>query len=259
MAKGPYPYEPTPPHPGERQPGSESLLSRRSFIRNIVRIGVAGAVIPGTLTQLLPAVAPAGAGAGAAGPVIKRDPKTNAKTPITIKDLGNDPVVGEWGFLPAIIYRVKASKLEGSTKQRGYNTGQFAVADPVDPSFAIMVYRGKCKHLGCTVGWNGGLGASKDIEDYDGDGVPDGRILCPCHQGQYDIYDLAKNVPGTPPPAPLDVIRITIGDFNDPDGKIASATGAIIGTEVLVQGAYLDANQEGKGGAYVLGSQAGVV
>jgi nitrite reductase/ring-hydroxylating ferredoxin subunit len=121
---------------------------------------------------------------------------------------------------------------------------------------AIMVYRGKCKHLGCTVGFNTGLGASKDEPDYDGDGLPDGRILCPCHQGQYDIHDLAKNVPGTPPPAPLDVIRFNVGAYaGDPARAIPAAAGAIIGGELIPQAKYRDADLD-TSKAFALSTQA---
>lgn len=256
MSPGPNPPAKTI-LPGEK-PKGESLLSRRAFVRNTVRLAVAGAVLPGVLSQVLPAIAPSALSGAGSGPVIRRDPKTNAKIPLTVADLGTDPVVGEWGFLPAIIYRVKMESLRGSAEKRGYNTAQFAVADPTDKDSAILVYRGKCKHLGCTVGWNGLLGGSKDIEDYNGDGIPDGRILCPCHQGSYDIYDLARNVPGTPPPSPLDVIRIRVGNFSDPDGIIPSASNAILGTEVLVQNSYLAADEDSKAGnkTFLLGSQA---
>jgi menaquinol-cytochrome c reductase iron-sulfur subunit len=60
----------------------------------------------------------------------------------------------------------------------------------------IMVENGKvlalspvCKHLGCTVNWNG----SPDRPNH---------YFCPCHFGFYEKS--GKNVPGTPPPAPLD-------------------------------------------------------
>jgi Rieske Fe-S protein len=250
----------TPPHPGE-VPRGEPLLSRREFIRNSVRLAVAGALIPGLATQLLPAVPATGAGASAAGPVIRRG-ANNAKIPITIADLkpqpANPPLVGEWGFLPAAIYMVRTDILRAAAAKRGYNTGQFAVAHPTEGNYSIMVYRAKCKHLGCTVGWNGGLGGSKDVEDYDLDGLNDGRILCPCHQGQYDIYDLALNQPATPPPAPLDVIRFNVGSYSDPEGVIPSAANALIGTEVITQGKYREADLDGVAGqtAFLLASQA---
>jgi nitrite reductase/ring-hydroxylating ferredoxin subunit len=120
-----------------------------------------------------------------------------------------------------------------------------------------MVYKGKCKHLGCTVGFNAGLGGSKDVEDYDEDGANDGRILCPCHQGQYDIYDLARNVPGTPPPAPLDVIRFNIGDFGgDTQQRVPAASDAIIGGGFVNQSGYREADLDGDGAPFALGTQA---
>ncbi len=235
----------------------ESLLSRRSFIRRNVQLAVAGALIPGTLAQLLPAIAPDALGGGGAGPVIRRDPATNAKIPITIDDLAGDPpvvVTAEWSFLPAVVYKVKKTVLENSAAKRGYNTAQHAVQHPTEPDNAILVYDGKCKHLGCTVGWNAGLGGSADIPDYNEDGVNDGRILCPCHQGQYDIYDLAKNVPGTPPPSPLNVIQAKVETASLEDGS--SVPNAIVGFNKIIQEAYLAADLEGAGSAYALGSQA---
>jgi Rieske Fe-S protein len=250
MANDPVPHGRgvrTPPHPGESPPG-EPLLSRRDFIRNTVRLAVAGAIIPGALSQLLPAVAPAALAGGGAGPIIRR--ANGQKIPITVADLaGPAPVVvtAEWNFLPAVVYKVKAAALKGSAAYQEYNTAQHAVGHPSEDAHAILAYIGKCKHLGCTVGWNGGLGAAKPEvgkEDYDGDGINDGRILCPCHQGQYDIYNLARNQPGTPPPAPLNVIRINIDNFTDPDGKVQSASNAIIGVASIEQGKYLDANKD---------------
>jgi Rieske Fe-S protein len=242
----------TPPKP-------EPLLSRRDFIRNSVRLAVAGAVLPGLASQVLPAIAPAALSGGGPGPVIKRDAKQNP-FPVTLADLkeqpGNQPFVGEWGFLPAIVYMVKADVLRGSSAYQGYNTAQHAVQHPTQSKYALMVYRGKCKHLGCTVGWNGALGAAKPEvgkEDYDGDGINDGRILCPCHQGQYDIHNLARNQPATPPPAPLDVIRFNVvKSFSDPDGLIPNASDAIVGVEVIQQDKYLMANKSPMGSQFRL-------
>lgn len=203
----------------EAREAAPPLLSRREFIRNTVRLAVVGALVPGTLAQVLPSIAPAALGGVGPGPVIRRDPQTNARIPISLADLAGDPpvvVTAEWNFLPAVVYKVRRSILESSSEKRGYNTAQFALQHPTEPQNAILVYDGKCKHLGCTVGWNGELGGSADIPDYNEDGFNDGRILCPCHQGQYDIYDLALNVPGTPPPAPLNVIEFDVKAWNDP-------------------------------------------
>lgn len=204
------------PAPGERPP---SLLSRREFIRNTVRLAVVGALVPGVMAQLLPAIAPAALAGVGPGPVIRRDPQTNQRIPISLADLEGDPpvvVTAEWNFLPAVVYKVRRSILEASSEKRGYNTAQFAIQHPTEPQNAILVYDGKCKHLGCTIGWNDELPASNDHPDYNEDGFNDGRVLCPCHQGQYDIYDLALNVPGTPPPSPLNVIEFDVKGWTDP-------------------------------------------
>lgn len=233
-----------------------SLLSRREFIGNTVKLAVAGAIIPGAASQLLPFVAPDALGGGGEQPIILRDKKTNAKTPVTLADLAGDPpvvVTAEYAFLPAVVYKVKKSVLAASTAERGYNTAQHAIQHPTEPEHAILVYDGKCKHLGCTVGWGGNLGGSKDVEDYDGDGRLDGRILCPCHQGQYDIYNLALNVPATPPPAPLNVVRAKLGTA-EIDGT--STPNAIIGVEKIIQNGPREADLEGPGSAFAVGSQA---
>lgn len=236
---------PLPGQPAKK----ESLLSRRDFIKRSVQLAVAGAVVPGALSQLLPAVAPDALGGSGPGPVIRRDPATNAKIPITLADLAGEPpvvVTAEWNFLPAVVYKVHLAKLQASSGRRQYNTAQFAVQHPEEDDMAILVYDGKCKHLGCTVGFNKGLGASKDVPDYDGDGLPDGRILCPCHQGQYDIHDLAVNVPGTPPPAPLNVIEFDVTNFGgDPERGLPAAPNAIFGVQKLLQNKYQEAAGKG--------------
>lgn len=241
------------------QPKAPSLFSRREFIKGTVQLAVAGALIPAAMSQLLPAVAPDALGGGGPGPIIRRDATTNSKIPITVADLaGAAPVVvtAEWNFLPAVIYKVHKAKLQASAAKRGYNTAQFAVQHPEEEDMAILVYQGKCKHLGCTVGFNKGLGGSKDEADYDGDGLPDGRILCPCHQGQYDIHDLALNVPGTPPPAPLNVIRFNVTNYGgDAERAIPAAANCIFGGELLVQDKPRQANLD-KSTAFALGSQA---
>jgi Rieske Fe-S protein len=113
----------------------------------------------------------------------------------------------EWSFQPAVLYIVDPKILRASTLLRGIDTAQHAIALPGTDKL-LLAYNGKCKHLGCTVGWAADLGASKDIEDYTGDGVKEGRVLCPCHQAQYDVYDLGTQVPKTLAPEPLDVIKI---------------------------------------------------
>lgn len=234
--------------------GKEPLLSRRAFIGNTVKLAVAGALIPAGVAQLLPAVAPDALSSTGPGPVILRDERTNAKIPVTLSDLsgvtpageGKGVITAEWNFLPAVAYRVDKAVLEASTRVQGYNTGMYAVEDPRDATKAILLYDGKCKHLGCTIGWGSDLGGAKDSvgqEDYDGNGVLDGRILCPCHQGQYDIYNLALNQPATPPPAPLNVIEFDIKSWTD-EVTGQSYSNVIHGEVKILQDAHRDAERK---------------
>lgn len=234
----------------------ENLLSRRAFIATSVKLAVAGAIIPGALSQVLPAIAPDALGGGGPGPIIRRDPQTKAKIPITLADLaGAAPVVvtAEWNYLPAVIYKVRTDILKASAAYHGYNTAQHAQPLPTDPDFALMAYDGKCKHLGCTVGFNKGLGGAKPQvgkEDYDGDGLNDGRILCPCHQGQYDIHNLALNQPDTPPPAPLNVIRFVVMPSWTDEATGESYQNVIFGAEKILQSKYRDADLLGSGSPF---------
>lgn len=52
-----------------------------------------------------------------------------------------------------------------------------------------------CKHLGCTVAW-------------DSNPQYPGQFFCPCHFGRY--YKDGTNVPGTPPPKPLDKYAVKV-------------------------------------------------
>jgi menaquinol-cytochrome c reductase iron-sulfur subunit len=53
----------------------------------------------------------------------------------------------------------------------------------------IVALSPTCKHLGCTVSWNN----NKSFPN---------QFYCPCHGGRYQKN--GKNIPGTPPPKPLD-------------------------------------------------------
>ncbi|MEG6575203.1 ubiquinol-cytochrome c reductase iron-sulfur subunit [Caldibacillus debilis] len=54
-----------------------------------------------------------------------------------------------------------------------------------------------CKHLGCTVNWNG---SPKHPN----------MFFCPCHNGLYEKD--GKNVPNTPPTKPLDIFDYQVKD-----------------------------------------------
>jgi menaquinol-cytochrome c reductase iron-sulfur subunit len=66
-----------------------------------------------------------------------------------------------------------------------------------DESDKIVALSPVCKHLGCTVSWNT-------------DPANENKFFCPCHYGLYDKD--GKNVPGTPPLAPLDVFVSEVKD-----------------------------------------------
>jgi Rieske Fe-S protein len=78
--------------------------------------------------------------------------------------------------------------------------------------FAISA---KSTHLGCTVGFNKGLGASRDVADYDGDGLPDGRMLDPCHQDQWDVFHRGVAMPNQFAQA-----RMALLDLHVQDGQL---------------------------------------
>ncbi|MDQ0213684.1 menaquinol-cytochrome c reductase iron-sulfur subunit [Oikeobacillus pervagus] len=59
-----------------------------------------------------------------------------------------------------------------------------------DDKGEIVALSPVCKHLGCTVNW-------------EGDKNHPNQFFCPCHMGLYEKN--GKNVPGTPPTKPLDV------------------------------------------------------
>jgi len=79
-----------------------------------------------------------------------------------------------------------------------------------DPTQSAWIYKNEngdivalspvCKHLGCTVNWNT-------------DPANPNMFFCPCHYGLYEKD--GKNVPGTPPLAPLDVY-----DLEEKDGYV---------------------------------------
>lgn len=54
-----------------------------------------------------------------------------------------------------------------------------------------------CKHLGCTVNW-------------EGDSAHPNQFFCPCHAGRYEKN--GKNIAGTPPLGPLDQYEISEKD-----------------------------------------------
>lgn len=214
-------------------------LDRRTFIRRTGLLAGAAA--------LPPIAGCIGIDVPVPGPIAATDPTDGSKVPFTVEEMTGEAVqvrTGIYDGLPAVLYKVRVATLEASTAARGVNTGQFALRHPTEPEHAILAYDGKCTHLGCTVGWNASLGESDDVPDYAGDGTSEGRVLCPCHQAQFDVHNLGANLPNMPAKRPLDALRIQFHDGAD-------------GTEVWVHKRYVQqdihgADQDGPGAPFRL-------
>jgi Rieske Fe-S protein len=221
-------------------------MNRREFVKGAAILAV-GAAAGAGITLGLHAVG--GPDAPRSSPIVLRGVGEAAEetTPVRLSDLaGPAPVFigGEWRLTPALLVKVRVATLAASSRMRDYNTGQHGVQHPTEPEHAIVAYDARCTHLGCTVGWLGQLGGSKDVADYDGDGARDGRTLCPCHQSQFDVYDLGRDQQPGPAKRPLPVIRVRLVPI---DG---TADAELWGTESLYQEAYRDADGQGDGAGF---------
>lgn len=78
------------------------------------------------------------------------------------------------------------------------------------PNGEILALSPICKHLGCTVMWNG----NPQFKN---------QYFCPCHFGRYDENGI--NIPGTPPPAPLDTYETKVENGKLYLGKIKPRSG----------------------------------
>lgn len=150
-------------------------------------------------------------------------------------------VFGVWQDMPVMVLKLERAPLAAAAAHHGYNTGQHAVAVPGEPEHVLLAYQAKNTHLGCSNGWADFLGASQAVADYDQDGVPDGRFLSPCHQEQYDAYDMGAHQPGTPGNGPLDVFSLRLDD-----------QGTVLIAEHLAQDRSRDADREGPGAPFRL-------
>ncbi|MEA3204326.1 MAG: hypothetical protein QOI63_2006 [Thermoplasmata archaeon] len=122
-------------------------------------------------------------------------------------------VLGTWNHQPVWVFAVAASELAGVDAARGPGSATPSIPMPGHPELRLFVLSAKSTYLGCTVGWNAQLGASRDIPDYDGDGANDGRILDPCHFGQWDAFHRGLPLAGTPAPVRLASLDVhVVGD-----------------------------------------------
>ncbi|MHB1260993.1 MAG: Rieske (2Fe-2S) protein [Thermoplasmatota archaeon] len=117
-----------------------------------------------------------------------------------------------WKGNPVAVLVVPAARLDGVEALRGDGEATPSVEVPGHPDLRIVALSAKSTHLGCTVGFNTGLGASIDVRDYDGDGLPDGRMLDPCHHGQWDVYHRGIEVPGTATGGRMAVLDVSLSN-----------------------------------------------
>lgn len=115
-----------------------------------------------------------------------------------------------WDGQPVLVFAVNATLLDAVERIRG--TGEATPSLDLGDGLRLFVLSARSTHLGCTVEFNTELGASKDVRDYDGDGLPDGRLLDACHLGQWDAFHRGEPVEGTPAPARLASLRIEVED-----------------------------------------------
>jgi Rieske [2Fe-2S] domain. len=118
-----------------------------------------------------------------------------------------DPVLQAKGTGDFIATSVKVSELTSEPTRVDFSFKQVdGWYDSTVTNFAwvykdeqgeIVALSPVCKHYGCTVNWN----ASEDHPN---------MFFCPCHKGLY--YKDGKNVPNTPPRAPLDRYDYQIKD-----------------------------------------------
>ncbi|MCS1351001.1 ubiquinol-cytochrome c reductase iron-sulfur subunit [Mechercharimyces sp. CAU 1602] len=130
-------------------------------------------------------------GAGMLYPMVRFaiDPILQKETQSSFVEVG---AVEEFGKEPIAIQFFVEQKdgwyqKEGGTKMTAWvmkqDDGKFLALSPI------------CKHLGCTVKWEG----SPEFKD---------EFYCPCHGGRYT--DTGINIPGTPPLAPLDKYKTEV-------------------------------------------------
>ncbi len=143
-------------------------ISRRQFL-NYTLMGVGGFMGAALLTPMLR---------------LAIDPVTNVSassdmvsTGLKVEDITKEPT--------RVDFKVK--QVDG-----WYETEETRTAWVYKENDNIVALSPTCKHLGCTVSWNG----SKDHPN---------EFFCPCHGGRYKKN--GKNVPKTPPTTALDTFQ----------------------------------------------------
>ncbi len=145
---------------------SKHRVSRRQFL-NYTLTGVGGFMAAGMLMPMV---------RFAIDPVLKAEAGGDfIATKLKVADITNEPTRVDFSYEQVDAWYT--SEVTNSAWVYKNEAGEIVALSPV------------CKHLGCVVNWNG---SENDPN----------MFYCPCHGGLYEKS--GKNVPGTPPTAPLD-------------------------------------------------------
>jgi Rieske Fe-S protein len=125
---------------------------------------------------------------------------------------------GRWQGQLVVVFVVPAVRLDAVDAARGRGEATPSSEVPGRTDLRMFALSASSTFLGCSVGFLPDLGASRDIADYDGDGVLDGRLMDSCHQGQWDPYHRGAPVPNTPAP-----VRLAVLDVHAKDGVLVAS------------------------------------
>lgn len=147
---------------------SKNRVSRRQFL-NYTLTGVGGFMAAGMLMPMV---------RFAFDPVLEKEAGGGfIATKQKVADLTDQPVRVDFSY---------------KQKDAWYESDVTSTAWVYKEGDKITALSPICKHLGCTVNWNTDKAHPNQFE-------------CPCHLGRYEKN--GKNIPGTPPPQPLDLYQ----------------------------------------------------
>lgn len=148
-------------------------VSRRQFL-NYTLTGVGGFMAAGILSPMV---------RFALDPILKEEAGQDMVAVAQVKDITTEPQRFDFKV------KVKDAWYDSEEPRSAWvfkdENGDIVALSPI------------CKHLSCTVNWNG-------------DKSNPNRFFCPCHYGLYEKD--GTNVPNTPPPAPLDRYEYEVKD-----------------------------------------------
>jgi menaquinol-cytochrome c reductase iron-sulfur subunit len=146
-------------------------VSRRQFL-NYTLTGVGGFMAAGIVMPLA---------RFAIDPVLKKEEAGSMVSVGLVKDLTNEPKRFDF----------KVHQVDGWVESEAPFQAWVYKSAKGD----IIALSPVCKHLGCTVDWNG----DKKFPN---------QFHCPCHGGRY--HKDGQNIAGTPPLAPLDMYQVKV-------------------------------------------------